>query len=100
MALPTGTAAGAELAFEAVGAAPVDHAAAPTLGIDLKVTSVGGEPIRSVLLDVQLQIAARMRAYEPAEQERLQDLFGTPDRWRDTLRTLHWTRLTLVVPPF
>ncbi len=100
MAVPVGTAAGAELAFEAVGAAPLEHAAVPTLAISLRVTSVSGEPIRSVLLDAQVQIAARMRAYEPAERERLQDLFGTPERWSSTLRTLQWARLTLVVPPF
>ena len=28
------------------------------------------------------------------------ELFGTPDRWGATLRTLLWTRTTLVVPPF
>jgi hypothetical protein len=92
--------AGAELAFAVEGAAPVRHAAVPTLGISVRVTSIGGEPVRSVLLDAQVQIAARMRPYEAGEQDRLQDLFGTPDRWRETLRTLPWTRLTVVVPPF
>ena len=28
------------------------------------------------------------------------ELFGTPERWSTTLRTLLWTRTTLVVPPF
>jgi Family of unknown function (DUF6084) len=93
-------AAGAELAFRVEGAAPVDYAAVPTLAIRLQVESVGGEPVRSVLLDTQIQIAARLRPYEAAEQERLHDLFGTPDRWRGTLRTLPWTRLTVVVPAF
>jgi|SRR5919197_2145516 hypothetical protein len=91
---------GVELSFRAEGAAPVEYAAVPTLGIHLRVDSLGGEPIRSVLLDTQIQIAARLRSYEASEQERLHDLFGTPDRWRDTLRTLPWTRLTVVVPPF
>ncbi|HYZ29465.1 MAG TPA: DUF6084 family protein, partial [Thermoleophilaceae bacterium] len=43
---------------------------------------------------------ARRRSYGDYEQERLWELFGAPDRWSDTLRTLPWLRTTLVVPPF
>jgi hypothetical protein len=43
---------------------------------------------------------ARRRSYDEPEQQRLWELFGTPDRWSDTLRTLPWLRTTLVVPPF
>ena len=93
-------ATGAELSFVAEGAAPLEYAAVPTLAIRLRVESSGPAPIRSVLLDTQIQIAARLRTYGAAEQDRLHDLFGTPERWPDTLRTLPWTRLTTVVPPF
>jgi hypothetical protein len=72
----------------------------PTLNFELEVQAGSSQPIRSVLLDVQIQIAARLRPYGEATQERLLELFGTPDRWRSTLRTLPWTRVTLVVPPF
>src|SRR5919197_62460 len=92
--------ASAELAFRVEGAAPMDYAAAPTLVFHLSVESLTGHPIRSVLLDAQIQIAARLRSYNADEQQRLQDLFGTPDRWRGTLRTIPWIRTTLVVPPF
>ena len=78
----------------------MDYAAAPTLVFHLSVESLTGHPIRSVLLDAQIQIAARLRSYNADEQQRLQDLFGTPDRWRDTLRTIPWIRTTLIVPPF
>jgi Family of unknown function (DUF6084) len=91
---------GAELAFRVEGAAPVDYAAVPTLAFRLNIESAGGQPIRSVLLDVQIQIAARLRSYDPSEQERLYDLFGSPERWRETLRTLPWTRATVAVPGF
>src|SRR5205085_12695622 len=93
-------ATGAELSFVAEGAAPLEYAAVPTLAIRLRVESSGPAPIRSVLLDTQIQIAARLRTYGAAEQDRLHDLFGTPECWPDTLRTLPWTRLTTVVPPF
>lgn len=82
------------------GAGAVAYAAVPTLAFELTVTSVPAVPVRSVLLDVQLQIAARRRAYQAGEQARLGDLFGTPERWSTTLRTLPWTRVTLVVPAF
>ena len=78
----------------------MEYAAVPTLGVRVRLESAAPVPIRSVLLDTQIQIAARLRSYGAAEQERLLDLFGTPERWRDTLRTLPWTRLTVVVPSF
>ncbi len=56
--------------------------------------------MRSILLDTQIQIAARRRPYGEDEQASLVELFGTPERWGTTLRTLLWTRTTLVVPPF
>ena len=93
-------ATGAELSFAVDGAGPVAYTAVPTLGIRVRLESAAPVPIRSVLLDTQIQIAARLRSYGAAEQERLLDLFGTPERWRDTLRTLPWTRLTVVVPSF
>jgi hypothetical protein len=89
-----------ELGFEVHDAGALEYAAVPTLNFRLGVESVGGEPIRSVLLDIQIQIAARRRPYSQAAQERLVELFGTPERWGTTLRTLLWTRTTLVVPPF
>jgi Family of unknown function (DUF6084) len=88
-----------ELEFGVDGAEPARYAAAPTLTFRLRVDS-GGRDIRSILLDVQIQIAARKRPYDEAAEKRLVELFGTPDRWGDTLRTLPWARSTVVVPPF
>ena len=88
------------LAFRVEGAEPLAFAAVPTLRFALAIESAGPEPIRSLLLDVQLQIAARRRGYDGDEQARLLDLFGEPARWGTTLRTLPWTRATLVVPGF
>ena len=89
-----------ELRFAVEQAAPLDYAAVPTLKLALRVDARSGAPIQSVLLDVQIQIAARRRHYGAAETDRLLELFGTPERWSSTLRTLPWTRTTLVVPPF
>ena len=53
-----------------------------------------------MLLDVQVQIAARRRGYDAAAHDRLFELFGPVADWGTTLRTLLWTRTTLVVPAF
>lgn len=89
-----------ELRFEVRGASSVDYAAVPTIAFSLAIEAPSARPIRSLLLDIQIQIAARQRGYTQESQERLLELFGTPDRWRTTLRTLPWTRTTVVVPPF
>lgn len=71
----------------------------PTIAFRLRLDS-GGAAIRSLQLDVQVQIAARQRGYDAERQKGLWELFGTPDRWAETLRTLPWVRTTVVVPPF
>ena len=87
-----------ELAFAVEGAARLEHTAAPTLSFALRIESSG--PVRSLLLDTQIQIAARRRAYDDAAKERLFELFGPVEQWGSSLRTLLWTRLTSVVPAF
>ncbi len=87
-----------ELDFAVDGASRVEHAAVPTLRFALGVTSE--TPVRSVLLDVQVQIAARRRGYDEAAHDRLFELFGPVADWGTTLRNLLWTRTTLVVPAF
>ena len=89
-----------QLSFVVRDATAERYSASPTLNFALQIERAGGGPVRSILLDTQIQIAARRRPYGEAEQACLLELFGTPDRWGTTLRTLLWTRATLVVPPF
>ena len=86
------------LSFSVERAERVEHAAVPTIAFALGIASE--LPVRSVLLDIQLQIAARRRPYDNAAHERLFELFGPVEQWGTSLRTLLWTRATLVVPPF
>jgi hypothetical protein len=88
------------LSFAVEGAEALTPSAVPTLRFALRIESGGEVAVRSVVLDVQLQIAARRRAYDSAAHDRLFELFGVPRDWSTTLRTLPWTRLTVVVPPF
>lgn len=89
-----------ELDFAVLDARPLAHAAVPTMRFAVRISARGGEAIRSVVLDTQIQIAARRRGYDAATEARLFDLFGEPARWGSTLRTLLWTRHTQVVPAF
>ena len=76
-------------------------AAAPLLLFKLRVTNADpDELVHAVILHCQIQIEAVRRRYAPAEQERLCDLFGEPERWSKTLRTMHWTHASLSVPSF
>jgi hypothetical protein len=89
-----------ELEFRIEDAYAQEYAAVPTIIFCLAVESRGGHAIRSALLDTQIQIAARARPYDAEDLDGLADIFGTPERWSTTLRTLLWTRTTRVVPAF
>jgi hypothetical protein len=80
--------------FEITSVRAEPHAAAPTLKFSLRVSESLGSPIHFILLRAQLQIQPRRRRHAPAEQERLTELFGSPDRWSTTLRPLLWTQIT------
>jgi hypothetical protein len=88
-----------ELGFTVLACEPLPHAAAPSLRFSLGIDAQGAA-VRSVMLEVQIRIAATQRQYDEAEQAQLGDLFGEAHRWADTLRNLLWTQATLVVPPF
>ena len=62
--------------------AACEPAAVPTLRFALRIDSRAARAVRSVLLDVQIRIAATpARATTRREQERLVELFGEPERW-------------------
>jgi hypothetical protein len=89
-----------DLEFAVEGAAPVPHSVAPTLGLKLRISDSGQERIDAVQLTCQIRIEAQRRRYQPAEKERLFDLFGEPSRWSQTLRSLLWTHVSVNVPAF
>lgn len=89
-----------DLAIIVIDGSAEPYAAAPTLRFTLEIASRDGIPIRSALLVAQIRIAAARRTYGHEEQERLAELFGTPERWGTTLRSLYWTHATMVLPPF
>jgi Family of unknown function (DUF6084) len=90
-----------DLDFQVEGAEAVPFAVSPMLAFRLRITNTDKEqPIHSIALRCQIQIAATKRHYNDREQERLLDLFGRPERWNQTLRGMLWTHANVVVPPF
>lgn len=90
-----------DLNFQVSGAEAVPFAASPLLVFKLNVTNANAEaPIHTIALRCQIQIEATRRRYSAAEQEHLLDLYGEPERWSQTLRTMLWTHASIVVPPF
>ncbi len=89
-----------DLDFSVDGAAPLPYAVTPTLAFKLRITSDSDAEIRGVALDCQIRIEATRRRYDPREKGRLNELFGAPERWSQTVRSLLWTHAHVNVPPF
>jgi hypothetical protein len=90
-----------ELHFQFEGVEAVPHSAAPLLALKLRITNLPDtESIHTLTLRCQVQIEPAKRRYVPREQEKLLDLFGTPERWARTVRPLLWMNTSVAVPGF
>jgi hypothetical protein len=90
-----------DLGFVIEGAEVARFSATPQIAFKLRLTNSNPtETIQSVALRGQIQIEVTRRRYKAEEQEKLRDLFGEPDRWSQTLRSLLWTHVSVNVPPF
>ena len=90
-----------DLDFKILGVEAANYGIAPLLHFKLEVTNQPAEEtIQSVMLQTQIQIHPTQRAYQPEEKEKLSELFGTPDRWGQTLRARLWTHANVNVRQF
>ncbi len=90
-----------DLQLTVEGAEVVQFAAAPLLAFKVRIVNTSvDEIVHTVALRAQIQIEVSRRKYDSNEQARLLDLFGEPDRWGQTLRSLLWTHASVVVPGF
>lgn len=90
-----------DLDFTITGVEPAAHGLAPLLHFKLKIHGKPGEEtIESVILQAQIQIQSPRRSYNGQEKGKLVELFGTPDRWGQTLRTMLWTHAHTTVRRF
>ena len=86
--------------FAVVDARTVRHAAAPMIMLDLRVREHSGREVYMIALTIQLMIEPARRSYDDATRERLVELFGAPERWAVTTRSLVWAQLDVLVPAF
>jgi len=90
-----------DLDFSVEGAQPLTHAAVPTMLFKLQITSKDKDVlIQSISLRTQIMLEAPRRQYNRKEQERLLEIFGEPERWAQTLKSMLWTHVGIVVPSF
>ncbi|MEP6696207.1 MAG: DUF6084 family protein [Pseudonocardiales bacterium] len=89
-----------ELTFEILDVQPERYAATPNLLFRLRVTEATGATVHAIALRVQLKIEPQRRSYTPQEKAGLGDLFGTPDRWGETLKPFLWTHAAQTVQGF
>jgi hypothetical protein len=90
-----------ELSFQIEKAEPQRFTVAPTLLFKLRISNAAAnETVHSVALRCQIQLEVARRQYTPEDQSHLKDLFGEPDRWSQTLKTMLWTHASVVAPAF
>jgi uncharacterized protein DUF6084 len=90
-----------ELDFAVDGVTIEPYAAMPTLRFALRVSNATpAAVIENVMLNCQIRIEPARRPYGAFEHDRLADLFGTPERWGQTLHGFLWTHVNMTVGRF
>jgi hypothetical protein len=90
-----------DLNFEVIGIEPAARGLTPLLHFNLEISNrTPTERIQAMMVQAQIQIQAPQRSYSDREKERLEDLFGTPDRWGQTLRNRLWAHASASVGQF
>jgi hypothetical protein len=90
-----------DLSFEIISAEVEAYSVLPTLIFKMRIANVDEEErIQNINLKSQIMLTVTRRPYNAGEKAKLQELFGAPERWGETLRTFLWTHVTTVVPGF
>jgi hypothetical protein len=89
-----------ELSFAIAGARPEPYAASPLLALQMRVAESSGVPVHAITLRAQVQIEPQRRRYADAESAKLSELFGSPERYGDTLKPMLWTFVSATVLAF
>ena len=89
-----------ELTFTIADLFAEPYAVAPALTARLRITESTGAIIHAIALRAQVRIEPQRRAYTGDEERALLDLFGTRDRWYDTLKPFMWMQASSMVQGF
>jgi hypothetical protein len=90
----------ADLTFGCTGARSARYAATPTLSFALHITESTGVRVHAIALRCQLRIEPHRRRYSDVEARRLNDLFGDPSRWAETVKPIQLATVSTMVPGF
>ena len=89
-----------ELAFGCTKARAERYAATPTLSFALTITETTGVQVQAIALRCQIRIEPHRRRYSDVEARRLNDLFGDPSRWAETVKPIQLATVSTMVPGF
>lgn len=89
-----------DLGFSVASAGADRYAASPMLALKLRISENSGAKVDSIVLRVQVRLDVQRRRYAAAESALLEELFGGPSRYAETLRSMLWTHVTAMVPAF
>jgi len=90
----------ADLAFTVVDVFAESYAAAPQMTARLRIEDASGEPVHAIALRAQVRIEPQRRRYSEDEESGLLDMFGTRERWFDTLKPFMWMQCSSMVQGF
>jgi len=90
----------ADLAFSCAGANAARYAATPTLSFTLDITESTGVRVHAIALRCQIRVEPHRRRYSAEEARRLNDLFGDPARWAETVKPIQLATVSTMVPGF
>jgi hypothetical protein len=88
------------LRFECLAAESDPYAFGPTVRFKLKVVNRTPDRVHSIALRTQVRMEPRRRRYSPEESAKLNDLFGDPSRYAETLNPMQLAELSVMVPSF
>jgi hypothetical protein len=89
-----------DLNFQIESVEPIAYAASPQLAFRLAITETATTLIQSVLLKCQIRIEPTRRRYQTENPDRLLEMFGPPERWGKTMRSMLWTHAQEFVSSF
>lgn len=89
-----------DLAFSVLDIVPEPYAAGPTLLVRLRIEDGGPDPVHAIALHAQVRLEPQRRPYSAEEAAGLSDLFGSRERWTDTVRPFLWMQCSTLVQGF
>jgi hypothetical protein len=89
-----------DLNFSIIGARADPYAASPALALRLRIRENSGAKVDAIALRGQIRLEVQRRRYASEESELLEELFGGPSRYAETLKPMLWTHIAVMVPPF